>query len=209
MKKFHSNDLIPYYDETYFLGGKSKYTGQTIGVEGYKEFSEGKILQKKIDVINLVDFKNKIVLDIGFGRGEVLKYCYENGAKECVGIDYAIPAFMIASNYVPQNVQLFICSVDRISIIPNDNIQIIYMMDILEHVPNEEWEECFNQLKPKLNKDCELIAITPSVPSGDYLQMHNNYQTKDSLNKLLGKYFNNVEIKDKDKWFYIKCKGIK
>lgn len=211
MKKFHSKDIIHLYDETYFLGGKSKYTGQKIGVEGYQDFANGKMYQKKIDVANLVEFKNKTVLDVGFGRGEVLGYCIEHGAKYAIGLDYSESAFEIAVNhltYLCPKVKLYLGAVDEISQIKETNIEIVYMMDIIEHVPDAEWEECLNQLIPKLSPDCELIAITPSTKSGGYLEMHNNYMTREKLNNLFCKHFEESNIEDKNNWFYMYCKGL-
>lgn len=209
MKKFSSKDIKHLYDDTYFLGGNSKITGQIIGVEGYQDFASGKIYKKKIDCANLLNFKNKHVLDIGFGRGEILKYCYKNGAKYCTGIDYSESAYKIAKNYLGDKANLFCLPFDEINkIIIYHQFNVIYMCDTIEHITMDELEIGFKQLVPLLSFDCEMLIMTPSVPSGDYLQMHCNYMTKEKFYVLLDKYFSEINIIDKEKWFYVTCKGL-
>ena len=208
----NSKEIVYLYDKTYFLGGRSKFNRQIIGVEGYNEFKKGIILPKKIEGANRGDFKNKNVLDLGYGRGELLKYCWENGAKNCVGVDYSPDAFKIASDFLKDTkVKLYNIAITEIDEITEDNFEVVYAMDILEHVSNEEWSVCLNKIKSKLNKKVVFIAETPSAEHGNYLKMHNNYHTKDSLHSLFDVVFNGVEIKEeaRKKLYIIKCKDLK
>lgn len=205
----NSKDIIYLYDETYVLGGISKYTGQVIGIEGSEDFKVGKIYPDKIKSANRTNFKNKNILDIGFGRGEVLKYCFEHGAKSCVGIDYSPDAYKIASNYLKNiKVKLYNIAITEIDKIKENNFEVIYILDVLEHVSNKEWFICFEKLKFKLTENCVLIAKTPAVKCGDYLTMHNNYQTKQSLYEIFDKYFQTIKIEKEGRWFIIKCRGL-
>ena len=210
MSEFHSKDIEHLYDETYFLGGISKHTGQFIGVEGYQHFKQGLIQPKKIRCANTLDFKDKNVLDIGFGRGEILRYCDQNGAKSCIGIDYARAAVEIADSYLPIDINIYNLAFDEIGEIHETDIDIVYMMDVIEHIPMDELEKGFEQLVPKLSPTCELFASTPNKKCGDYLNMHNNYFLhEDKLSYLFSKYFNNVSISKRDDWFVVVCKGVK
>ena len=205
----NSKTIIHLYDETYFLGGISKFNNQKIGCGGWEEFKNDKIHQDKINIIKCLDFKDKNVLDIGFGRGEILKYCYENGARSCVGIDYSPAAFKIASEYLKNtNVKLYCLAADEIIKVKENDFEVIYMGDILEHVSNNEWEECFKTLKYKLNINCALSARTPAVRRGDYLQMHNNYHSMESLMGLFEKIFKIVTISNKKNTYIIYCKEV-
>ena len=208
MEKFHSKNIIHLYDKTYFLGGKSKFTGQTIGVEGYQDFKEGKIYDKKINCANMLDFNNKRVLDIGFGRGEILKYCKLNGAKWCTGIDYSDAAFEIAEEYAGNYADLFCTPFDELECLPQrKEFEVVYMLDTIEHITMPELASGFAQLMPYLTSDAEMLIVTPSVPSGDYLNMHCNYMNEEKFHTLLGKYFKSIKIENKNKWFYVICKG--
>jgi len=206
----HSNDIRHLYDETYFLGGISKYNGQEIGVGGIQEFKEGEISADRVVFINQVDFKDKNILDVGFGRGEILKYCYDNGAKSCVGIDYSPAAFEIASNYLKEtDVKLYFLAVDELIEVEENDFEIIYMRSVIEHIPDTEWEIFLKVARWKFNKNCILFALTPAKKRGDYLQMHNNYQTHANLIALFENYFETVQIQKIKNTFWICCKRLK
>jgi len=216
----NSKDIIWQYDDVYYLGGYSKYANKVIGgVDGAKEFNQGGVGHRKFESANLVDFKNKSIIDIGFGRGEVLKYCYENGAKSCCGIDYSPSALKFAKQHIGNlNIQLYELAVTDIDQIIETGFDIAYMIDVLEHVSNAELCEFFNKFKCKLNPDCILIAETPCYSHGNYLDMHNNYHSLTSLHNLLDPHFITVDIHTEDLYnggsskhtdFVIKCKGLK
>jgi len=205
VEEMNSEKIRHLYDETYFLGGISKFNGQEIGVEGLKEFRENSISQQKLSLIKMVEVEGKVVLDVGFGRGEALKWCKKQGAKKCIGIDYAPAAKEIASKHIDDSsVPLYTLSVTEIDRIPEKDIDIVFLMDILEHVSTKEWDEFLDKLMPKLSQDHVLVSSTPASPIGDYMNMHNNYFTEKRLHDLLDSYFSSVEITKGSK-FVIKC----
>jgi cyclopropane fatty-acyl-phospholipid synthase-like methyltransferase len=198
----NSKDIIHLYDETYFLGGRSKFNGKIIGVGGMKEFRAGGISTKKLAVVKMVDIKDKVVFDVGFGRGDVLRHCLKT-AKKCIGIDYSPAAYKIASEAVPE-ATLYQLAVSDIDQMPETGIDVVFLMEILEHVSTEEWKEFFSKLMPKLNEGAVVVGTTPSHRMGDYMQMHNNYWSKAKLYELLEYYFGTVEIKKGPK-FIVRC----
>lgn len=195
-----SREIIWQYDDEYYLGGRSKHTGKVIlGVHGSKEFNLGKVAKRKSISCNMVDFKDKVILDVGFARGEMLKYCFDNGAKLCIGIDYSPSAYSIAKEYINDSkVHLYQLSVTDIDKINESEIEIIYLMDILEHVSTEEWHEFFKKLRNKVSSNCILIAETPCYKHGGYLDMHNNYFGLSSLETLFNQYFKDINIDKRD-----------
>lgn len=199
-----STDLIKYYDETYFLGGISTYTGKEIGMAGYDDFKEERICHAKRIYAEMADFRGKNVLDVGFGRGEMLKYCFENGAKSCVGIDFAPIAYKIATQYINNpSIKLYELPITDIDKIVEKDFEVVYLVDILEHVSTEEWIEFFNKLKDKLSEKFEIVAVTPSVMMGDYMDLHNNYFSKEKLEELFNKDFN-ISIEENWNKFNVK-----
>ena len=83
------------YDETYFLGA----------CEGYEEFiaSEGDHLSRRLsEAFEVAAVKSGMrVLDIGCGRGEILRRCTRLGAQ-AYGVDYAPVAVRMARQLLEQ-----------------------------------------------------------------------------------------------------------
>ncbi|MBE9472464.1 MAG: methyltransferase domain-containing protein, partial [Chloroflexi bacterium] len=77
------------YDEAYFLGS----------CEGYTEFiaSEGAHLSRRLSqAFEVAEVAPGMrVLDVGCGRGEILRHCARLGAQAC-GVDYAPVAPRVA-----------------------------------------------------------------------------------------------------------------
>lgn len=202
-----SEEIRYLYDRTYFLGGISKHNGQKIGVTGYEEFRRGEIHSLYPIFADKATFKDKNVLDIGCGRGEILKYCLLHGAKSAVGVDFSSAAIEIAQRFVTDDrAKFYELPLNRISEIQESEFGVVYLMDVLEHVSNEEWTECFIGLKPKLVKDCTIIGKTPSRPRGQYFNMHNNYHTLESLQNLFG-IFSYTRIYVKRRNFVVEAKA--
>ena len=203
-----SDDIAKLYDDTYYMGGYSEDQQRFMGFVGWQEFKNGVISEKKIESINKIDFKNKIILDIGFGRGELLKYCNDNGAKKCFGIDYSEAAFKIAKNFLNNDdISIFNCSINNFDIsLINEKINCIYMIDVIEHAPDNEWELFFEKIKHICDKNTIAYIETPThqLNTGEYLGMHNNYTTSFYIRKIFNKFFNSIEIDRVDGWYNIK-----
>lgn len=195
-KEIHSEDIKWQYDDVYYRGGVSKFTGKKIGgVFGSKDFGNGKIHPSKIKNAHTLYFKNRKLLDVGFARGEMLKYCADNGAKLCVGIDYSNTAVKIAKSWIKnKNVKVFEMSVTNVNKLKQKNFDLVYMMDVLEHVSTSEWHIFFEKIKSKVTRDVVFTAETPCYDHGAYMEMHNNYFEKDDLYKLFKTHFEDVVI---------------
>ena len=189
-----SEDIKWQYDEVYYLGGISKHTGRHVACGGAEQFNNGMIDPAKIKSANRVDFKDKIVLDIGFARGELLEYCFDNGARECIGIDYSPIAYKIARSYLPEEIKLYELNVIDIDKIECDKIGVVYLVDLLEHIPINEIETMLDKLKSITTDDCKFVIETPCIKHGGYLDTHNNYMSKKVLDSVLSKYLCNYEI---------------
>lgn len=70
------------------------------GEIGYKGVTRVEKLNKALHN-KLIDFKGKVVMDIGCNGGEFLRFAAANGAIRCIGIDLpeVIPVAMEAANY--------------------------------------------------------------------------------------------------------------
>ncbi|HEX8087675.1 MAG TPA: class I SAM-dependent methyltransferase [Blastocatellia bacterium] len=65
-------------------------------LEGYSEFQEGRLSVVKARQLEMLELEGGVsVLEVGYGRGELLLHCARMGAS-VAGIDYAPEAFKIA-----------------------------------------------------------------------------------------------------------------
>ena len=76
------------------------------GVLGIEEFREGKIPSRVTNFLSSINFMDATVFEIGFGRGEALKYAREKGAKRCFGVDFSANAVKIAKEFLSPIIQI-------------------------------------------------------------------------------------------------------
>jgi SAM-dependent methyltransferase len=140
------------YDEAYFLGA----------CEGYSEFiaSEGAHLSRRLsqafDAAQVVSGMR--LLDVGCGRGEILRHCKRLGIQAC-GVDYAPVALHMAQDagsvsqadakWLPFRDAFF----DR-----------VLMFDLVEHLYPWELDQALAEARRVLRPDGRLIIHTaPNV----------------------------------------------
>lgn len=176
----NSLDLREKYIKDYYLNQ----------VEGYEEFKNREIEEKKKWFINMAKVGGKIVLDVGFGRGEMLQYAFLNGAK-CYGIDYSPAAMEIAKGFVNSEIELLNMPIDQFY--SKEFFNIIYMVDLIEHVTVKELLTFLNSIN--IEKNTCLYGSTPvDIKRGQYEGMHINQWNEKKIEKIFGFYFNNVLV---------------
>lgn len=97
------------------------------------------------------------VLDIGFGSGTLLKKLDSIG-YECSGIDLSESCGIRAS--LPESVKLYYGSIFDIRL--NNNFNLIFLMDVLEHLPDANVVPRLQHIANLLSDDGVLIITTPS-----------------------------------------------
>jgi len=151
------------YNEHYFLQA----------CNGYEQFSEqGNILPKRIlYAIRLLQPKmGEYILDIGCGRGELLKYLAQRGVMT-IGIDYAVASMKI-SNLSRQSTKkegfdysLLNCEAELLPF-KDKSIDKVTMLDIVEHLFPDELEKTLKNINRIMKEDGLLIIHT--MPNGNY-----------------------------------------
>ena len=200
------NYLRKKYTSEYFLHRSRQGRPTNFGVEGIADFLSGQIRPEDKAILEKVNFKGKIVLDLGFGRGEALKYAFEHGAKKLVGVDFSKPALDIAKRFlkthrVPARLH---CS-DLIKFLESNNgrekFDLVILLGVIEHIPRKDVVALLPWLLKSLTPKAIVIVNTPIFPvdndgyqdgidkrdyedTDDYEEtsgMHINRYTKESL----------------------------
>lgn len=104
--------------------------------------------------------KNKVVLDIGCSYGWFEKWAIENGCKSIIGLEPDEKDFENAKQEVPEAKYLKGSSLE----IPLDDesVDIVVMWEVLEHLPKNNEEKAFREIKRVLRKHGELNISTPN-----------------------------------------------
>jgi SAM-dependent methyltransferase len=146
------------YDEEYFL----------TSCEGYREFieSEGKALSRRLEeAFAVAEVRSGMqVLDIGSGRGEIVRYCAHLGA-DAYGIDFAAAANRLAGQAIAGETE----ATGRMGIIQGDAKRLpfcntlfdrVLMFDIVEHLYPWELNRAFLEAHRVLKDDGRLVIHT-------------------------------------------------
>ncbi len=132
------------YDKDYFL---SDY------LEGYEAFKEGDLSAVKAKQLKMLHIRKGIsFLEIGFGRGELLKHCAKKGAKVS-GVDYSPDAYAIAErvlkDFPKADLQVADC---RDLPFESSAFKRVFSGDVIEHLDYEDaiqmLKEAFRVLEP-------------------------------------------------------------
>ena len=150
------------YDEAYFLGA----------CEGYAEFiaSEGAHLSRRLNqALEVAEIApNMQVLDIGCGRGEILRHCAGLGAR-ALGVDYAQVAARMAHRLAAHDEEIrnsvSVCLADAKYLpFPNSSVDRVLMFDLVEHLHPWELDRALAEARRVLRSDGRLIVHTaPNV----------------------------------------------
>jgi len=137
--------------------------------EGYEEYkiSQGRSLSSRlVAAMDLADLKEGMrVLDIGCGRGEILLHSALLGANAW-GIDYAPVALELAketislSNSSSSGRMGLIQSAAEILPFCNSSIDVVFMLDVVEHLYPNELETALTEVKRVLRPGGRIVVHT-------------------------------------------------
>ena len=140
-----------------------------------KKDDKGNLILREQDesIIKKIDFMDKRVLEIGFGRGEAAAYALRNGASYYKGVDFSEAAYELAITTTANldNKPVFICddALDFIKKIKREIFEkeepffdIVIMFSVLEYIPRSDLTEILSVLRDCLNPNSLLAVNTPA-----------------------------------------------
>jgi ubiquinone/menaquinone biosynthesis C-methylase UbiE len=146
------------YTQDYFL----------TACEGYDEFiaSEGEHLSRRLDAafaLAAIEPGMK-VLDVGCGRGEILRHCARLGA-DAYGIDYAVVAVQLSQDIVQTTTnapgKTGVAQADAKKLpFPTHRFDRVLLFDVVEHLHPWELQHALAEINRVLKPDGRLIVHT-------------------------------------------------
>lgn len=162
--KLSSKDLKCMYDDYYFKNcvGSKTLADIFFGSKGLQETEYTK-LPLKIANIKSGDK----VLDVGCGRGEVVFQTANRGAIS-TGLDFSLDTIKIAQDvrgmHTPEirnRINFVLCDGEEIPF-PDNTFDKVFLLDIVEHLSNEEIHAVLLEIRRVLKPNGLLIIHTPN-----------------------------------------------
>jgi FkbM family methyltransferase len=185
--------LVEKYTDAYFLRANEQGEILPYGVEGIESFIKGELREHDREILEHVKFAGANVLEFGFGRGETIKYAWEQGVRSYIGVDFSQAACRIAQEFLDK------FSISGPEIVNSDAVEfvrgysrkyqegqqksldIVMMLDFIEHVPRVEVSEILALLRPCLSDTAVIVVNTPDfLFDNDVISEGLNEQGKDS-----------------------------
>ncbi len=126
------------YDENYFLSSF---------LEGYDEYQRGELSVVKAKQLEMLRLGRDVsVLEVGYGRGELLLHCAHRGAR-ITGIDYSPVAFRLAQATLAAypEAQLHVADARDLPFSSN-SFDRVFSGDVIEHVSFEHAERMLREM---------------------------------------------------------------
>jgi len=157
------------YTKAYYLKKDEEGKDTIYGVEGLPEFQKGDIRLHDKDILRRLEFEGKNVLDIGFGRGEALKFAATQGASNLTGVDFSEDAYKIATEFLNNygiKAELYCKEAIEFltfyaSNLDKKNFDIVMMLDCVEHIPRSELSQILNLISQCLSSRGIVVINTP------------------------------------------------
>ncbi len=136
--------------------------------EGYSEFnqSEGENLSRRLEAaFALAEVRpGMMVLDVGCGRGEILRHCARLGAH-AYGLDYAKVAVEISQDVIEQTDRpqgrIGVCQATALKLpFPSEAFDRVLMFDVVEHLYPWELDQALAEVHRVLKPDGRFIIHT-------------------------------------------------
>jgi len=145
------------YTEEYFL----------TDCGGFTDYLQGRLSLRHRKALEYLKVRRgEVILDVGCGRGELVRACSEQGAKT-VGIDYSVAAVKISNvGSKVDNIVIIRASATNLPF-KEEIFDKAIMLDIVEHLAPDDLMKCLKDVRRVLKKDGQVLIHTPNR-WGDY-----------------------------------------
>ena len=155
------------YDKAYFLQRDVDGNQLPYGVHGVEHWQQGELYPRAKALLDLLNLRGMNILDLGFGRGDAMRYCLQRGARHVAGIDFAEAAVDLARETLSDYPS------DRYELIHDDMLAVgrdkrlrgpwdhVLMLDAIEHIPRFEVEELLPLVFARLRPGGCFVVHTP------------------------------------------------
>lgn len=159
------------YSKTYFTGLLDDGAKAHYGALGADDWRAGGIYREIREPIDQIDLAGKVVLELGFGRGESARYLLcEIHAARYVGVDFSEAACELAeetlASVAPQRWTIH-CD-DALAFLTaqgfDEQFDAVLMLDTIEHIPTSEVLQILPMIYNALKPCGHLIVDTPFYP---------------------------------------------
>ncbi len=148
-------------------------------------------LRSKLILEVLGDMNDLKVLDYGCGDGKFSSLLVHKGCH-VTGVDISKRALRFARELVPS--AKFIRVVGNRTQLSNEIFDVVFFLDVLEHLCDEDLNCCLVEIHRVLKLGGRLIITVPSVLF-PIISKHYRHYTVDSLQNILNEYFCNFSFK--------------
>jgi ubiquinone/menaquinone biosynthesis C-methylase UbiE len=150
------------YDREYFLH-------RCMGADAWRESQGAEIDALYAGMLQLVGMRrDDRVLDIGTGRGELLRAAIEGGAAEAVGIDYSAAAIELTRETMAaagiEGRARGIVADGRSMPVEDGRFDLVTMLDVVEHLTPRELHETLIEARRKLVPGGRIFIHTMPSP---------------------------------------------
>lgn len=157
------------------------------GAAGIEHWENKDIYPRAKSILEKLDFSNAVTLDLGFGRGEAIRYSLDHGGLRCLGIDFSDAAYEIAGDslkdlpddkyeLVRADALRYMTEADYTS-----EFDYVLMLDAIEHIPRSEMEQLLPLVYKSLKPGGTLVVDTPFYEvDEDLFSTDGPGQTRDS-----------------------------
>jgi ubiquinone/menaquinone biosynthesis C-methylase UbiE len=135
-------------------------------LEGYGDFRKGELSATKTKEMNLLDlFPGARLLDVGYGRGELLYHCAKKKGAVVAGVDYSKDAYEIAKQTLAGVPDADVRHADSRELpFAADTFDRVVSGDVIEHLCYDDGIRMLREIKRVLKpKGLAIVHTTPNT----------------------------------------------
>lgn len=147
------------------------------------------------------NLSGKDVLDAGSGDGFFTSLVARKNPRSVVGADYSARAVLFAKLLVA-DAEFHVEDLSRLTF-PNQSFDIVFLIEVLEHVPYSAQENLLKELLRVLRDDGILIVSSPSVLM-PVIEKHEQHFSESTFRDALAPFFTAAKIVGQDRAGYLR-----